>query len=89
MIDLQSILAYYPPQIAANASFHKHILKRPDSVQEPFASSDAVGGPGSSLLKVSNEHFIQAERICAVITDCALSLVLTVSPKTWISTASN
>ena len=27
MIDLQSILAYYPPQIAANASFHKHILK--------------------------------------------------------------
>ena len=26
MIDLQSILAYYPPQIAANASFHKHIL---------------------------------------------------------------
>ena len=27
MIDLQSILVYYPPQIAANASFHKHILK--------------------------------------------------------------
>ena len=27
MIDLQSILAYYPPQIATNASFHKHILK--------------------------------------------------------------
>lgn len=27
MIDLQSILAYYQPQIAANASFHKHILK--------------------------------------------------------------
>ena len=27
MIDLQSILAYYPPQLAANASFHKHILK--------------------------------------------------------------
>ena len=26
MIDLQSILAYYPPQIATNASFHKHIL---------------------------------------------------------------
>ena len=27
MIDLPSLLAYYPPQIAANASFHKHILK--------------------------------------------------------------
>lgn len=27
MIDLQSILVYYPPQIATNASFHKHILK--------------------------------------------------------------
>ena len=27
MIDLRSILAYYPPQIATNASFHKHILK--------------------------------------------------------------
>ena len=27
MIDLQSLLAYYPPQIASNASFHKHILK--------------------------------------------------------------
>jgi len=27
MIDLQSILSYYSPQIATNASFHKHILK--------------------------------------------------------------
>lgn len=27
MIDLSSILAFYPPQIAANANFHKHILK--------------------------------------------------------------
>ncbi|MBR4646413.1 MAG: nucleotidyl transferase AbiEii/AbiGii toxin family protein, partial [Bacteroidales bacterium] len=27
MIDLQSILAYYPPQLATNAAFHKHILK--------------------------------------------------------------
>lgn len=27
MIDLPSLLAYYPPQIAVNASFHKHILK--------------------------------------------------------------
>ena len=27
MIDLSSLLVYYPMQIASNASFHKHILK--------------------------------------------------------------
>ena len=27
MIELHSILPYYPPQIAANAAYHKHILK--------------------------------------------------------------
>ena len=27
MIDLSSILSFYPPQIAGNAVFHKYILK--------------------------------------------------------------
>jgi len=27
MIDFPSILSYYPPQMASNAAFHKHILK--------------------------------------------------------------
>ena len=58
MIDLQSILVYYPPQIAANASFHKHILKEYIELlalehlsQSPYATKIVfIGGTNLRLI---------------------------------------
>lgn len=58
MIDLQSILAYYPPQIATNASFHKHILKEYIELlalehlsQSPYATKIVfIGGTNLRLI---------------------------------------
>jgi predicted nucleotidyltransferase component of viral defense system len=55
MIDLISILSFYPPQTAANAAFHKHILKEYIELlaleylsQSPFAPNLVFIG-GTSL----------------------------------------
>lgn len=55
MIDLSSILSFYPPQISTNAAFHKHILKEHIELlalehlaQSPFAPNLVFIG-GTSL----------------------------------------
>lgn len=58
MIDLSSILSFYPPQIAGNAVFHKHILKEyvellalEHLMQSPFASKLVfIGGTNLRLV---------------------------------------
>ena len=58
MIDLQSLLAYYPPQIVSNTAFHKHILKEYVELlalehlsQSPFAPKLAfIGGTNLRLV---------------------------------------
>ena len=58
MIDLSSILSFYPPQIAGNAVFHKHILKEyvellalEHLMQSPFAPKLVfIGGTNLRLV---------------------------------------
>ena len=58
MIDLSALLSFYPPQIAANAAFHKHVLKEyvellalEHLMQSPFAPKLVfIGGTNLRLV---------------------------------------
>lgn len=45
------------------------VLQAPDTLQEPFAALNGGGVPRGALLKIANEHLIEAHGIGAVFLD--------------------
>ena len=69
MIDLSALLSFYPPQIASNAAFHKHVLKEyvellalEQLMQSPFAPKLVFIGGTNLRLVYGIDLFMAADQ---------------------------